>query len=270
MIVTDQMGHQVVIARPPQRIISLVPSQTELLFDLGLEGRIVGLTKFCIHPREKVKSKTIIGGTKNFRLEVIRQLQPDLIIGNKEENYPEGIRELQRHYPVWMSDMVSLEDALAMITEVGSITATADRAASLTAAIRRGFAALPPADPIPAAYFIWQAPFMVAGQGTFIHEMLRQAGFANVFDCRSRYPEVSPEEIRQAQPRVILLSSEPYPFGEKHLAAFRQMCPGALVKLVDGEMFSWYGSHLRLAPAYFRQLRQEVAAAREITPRLPL
>jgi ABC-type Fe3+-hydroxamate transport system substrate-binding protein len=230
----------------------------------------VGLTKFCIHPREKVKKKTIIGGTKSFHFEVIRQLRPDLIIGNKEENYPDGIRELQQHYPVWMSDMVNLEEALAMISEVGSITAAAAGAASLTAAIRREFTALPPADLLPAAYFIWKEPYMAVGQGTFIQDMLQRAGFANVFQSRSRYPEVSPEEIRQAKPQVILLSSEPYPFREKHLAEFRQMCPGALVKLVDGEMFSWYGSRLRLAPAYFGRLRQEVAAAREITPRLPL
>lgn len=264
MLVTDQMGHQVEIARPPQRIISLVPSQTELLFDLGLEERIVGVTKFCIHPREKVKAKTSIGGTKNFRFEVIRQLQPDLIIGNKEENYLEGIRELQRHYPVWMSDMVNLEQALAMMREVGRITAAS--AASLTAAIGRQFAALPPAEPIPAAYLIWQQPYMVAGSETFIQDMLSRAGFANVFENSPRYPQVSPEEIRQAKPQVILLSSEPYPFREKHLDAFRQICPGALVKLVDGEMFSWYGSRLRLAPDYFRQLRQEVAAARELLP----
>jgi ABC-type Fe3+-hydroxamate transport system substrate-binding protein len=266
MLITDQMGHLLEISQPPQRIISLVPSQTELLFDLGLEKQIVGRTKFCIHPQDKVKSKTIIGGTKNFHLDVIRQLGPDLIIGNKEENYVEGIRELQQHYPVWMSDMENLDQALSMITGVGKITATEDKATRLVAAIRRRFAALPPAEPVRAAYFIWKDPFMTIGHGTFIQDMLRQAGFANVFQSRSRYPEVSPEEIRQANPQVVLLSSEPYPFGEKHLAAFRELSPGALVKLVDGEMFSWYGSRLRLAPAYFARLRREVAAARELLP----
>jgi ABC-type Fe3+-hydroxamate transport system substrate-binding protein len=266
MIITDQMGHQLEMPSPPQRIISLVPSQTELLFDLGLEERIVGLTKFCIHPREKVKGKTIIGGTKNFHLEVIRQLQPDLVIGNKEENYLEGIRELQQHYPVWMTDMKNLEEALAMISGIGMVTATSDKAACLIHAIRREFAALPPADPIPAAYFIWKKPYMTVGQETFIQDMLRQAGFANVFHSRSRYPEVTKEEIRRAQPAVILLSSEPYPFGEKHLAEFKEICPQAQVKLVDGEMFSWYGSRLRLAPAYFGFLRRQVAAARDLLP----
>jgi ABC-type Fe3+-hydroxamate transport system substrate-binding protein len=266
MSITDQMGHQVAIPRPPQRIISLVPSQTELLFDLGLDERIVGITKFCIHPREQVKGKTIVGGTKNFHMNVIRDLQPDLIIGNKEENYQEGIRELQQHYPVWMSDMANLEEALAMMAEIGRITAASRRATALIQIIRREFRILAPADPIPAAYFIWKEPYMTVGQGTFIQDMLGKAGFANVFQSLSRYPEVSKEDIRQAKPSVILLSSEPYPFREKHLQEFRELCPKALVKLIDGEMFSWYGSRLRLAPAYFGQLRQETAAARDLFP----
>jgi ABC-type Fe3+-hydroxamate transport system substrate-binding protein len=266
VIVTDQMGHQVAIPRAPQRIISLVPSQTELLFDLGLHESIVGITKFCTHPRKQVKNKTMVGGTKNFHLDVIRDLQPDLIIGNKEENYQEGIRELQKHYPVWMSDMVNLEEALVMMAAIGKITATSDKAAALIHSIRREFEVLAPADPIRAAYFIWKEPYMTVGQATFIQDMLGKAGFANVFQSLSRYPEVSKAEIQQAKPQVILLSSEPYPFREKHLQEFRDLCPQALVKLVDGEMFSWYGSRLRLAPAYFRQLRQETAAARELFP----
>ena len=266
MNITDQMGHQLKIPRTPERIISLVPSQTELLFDLGLEDRIVGITKFCIHPGEKVKGKTIIGGTKNFHLDVIRDLQPDLIIGNKEENYAEGIRELQQQYPVRMSDKANLEEALDMKQEIGKLTAAAGRAAGLIKIIRREFQRLAPAVPIPAAYFIWKEPYMTVGQGTFIQDMLARAGFANVFQYLSRYPEVSKAEIRAANPRVILLSSEPYPFREKHLQEFRELCPRALVKLVDGEMFSWYGSRLRLAPAYFGRLQQETAAARGLFP----
>jgi ABC-type Fe3+-hydroxamate transport system substrate-binding protein len=266
MMITDQMGHQVEIPLSPKRIISLVPSQTELLFDLGLDERVVGITKFCIHPREKVKGKTIVGGTKNFHPDVIRDLQPDLIIGNKEENYAEGIRDLQQHYPVWMSDISNLEEALLMMEEIGKLTAASGQAAGLINTIRQEFQRLAPAVPIPAAYFIWKEPYMTIGQGTFIQDMLGKAGFANVFQGLSRYPEVGKAEIREANPRVILLSSEPYPFREKHLQEFRDLCPQALVKLVDGEMFSWYGSRLRLAPAYFGQLRQEMAAARDLFP----
>jgi ABC-type hemin transport system substrate-binding protein len=165
-----------------------------------------------------------------------------------------------------MSDMDNLEQALDMIRQIGAITASDCQAAPLIREIRHAFATLQAAEPIPAAYFIWKDPYMVAGRGTFIDDMLRQAGFANVFQSLPRYPEVSAEEIRQARPRLILLSSEPYPFRGKHQAEFRDICPGAEVLLVDGEMFSWYGSRLKLAPAYFGQLQQHVAAARDLLP----
>src|SRR5579863_4514221 len=115
MITTDQLGTRLDIKIPPERIISLVPSQTELLFDLGLEEQIVGVTRFCVHPAEKVAMKVKVGGTKRFDFEKIASLNPDLIIGNKEENYLEGIEALRKEYPVWMSDIFTLKDALDMI-----------------------------------------------------------------------------------------------------------------------------------------------------------
>src|SRR5690606_36101517 len=108
----DQLKRSISISHPPQRIISLVPSQTELLVDLGLEEKIVGVTKFCIHPKDLRKRKSIVGGTKNYRMEVIESLKPDLIIGNKEENDQSGIEDLMRKYPVWMSDIYTVEDNL--------------------------------------------------------------------------------------------------------------------------------------------------------------
>ena len=256
---TDQLQNKIYLPRPPQRIISLVPSQTELLFDLGLGERIVGVTKFCLHPEAAVKVKSIIGGTKNFNFEIIRQLQPDLIIGNKEENYSEGILNLQKEFPVWMSNIFNLPDALTMIKGIGEITGTALEARKISEEINQNFAALPAYTPIPAAYFIWRKPYMSVGQDTFIHQMMRTAGFANVFSHLNRYPNITPEELQKANPKLILLSSEPYPFKEKHQEEFREICLGAIVKLVDGELFSWYGSRLKLMPAYFEKLRQELA-----------
>ena len=256
---TDQMGRQITLPRLPQRIVSLVPSQTELLFDLGLEDHIVGVTKFCIHPKEKVKQKTIIGGTKNFKLEIIDELQPDLIIGNKEENYEEGIAQLQTRYPVWMSDIYTLEDALKMIEQVGKLTGAEDKAQELTQGIAAGFGKLQPLQPaIPAAYFIWRNPYMAVGSNNFIDHMLLRCGFHNVFADQPRYPEISPEQLQTANPQLILLSSEPYPFQEKHFAEFREICPQAKVKVVDGEMFSWYGSRLLKAPQYLQTLINEL------------
>lgn len=253
------MGHQMTLQRLPQRIVSLVPSQTELLFDLGLEERIVGLTKFCIHPKEQVKEKTKIGGTKNFKLDVIDELQPDLIIGNKEENYPEGIAALQEKYPVWMSDIYTLEDSLQMITQLGELTGTEAKAEQIAQGIAAGFQKLQPVQPaIPTAYFIWRGPYMAVGSDNFIDHLLQRCGFSNVFADQPRYPEVSPEQLRAAAPKLILLSSEPYPFQEKHITEFQEICPEAVVKVVDGEMFSWYGSRLLQAPAYLQGIIEEV------------
>lgn len=256
LTLTDQMNRRVAVPFPPQRIVSLVPSQTELLFDLGLADRVFGVTKFCIHPAEARQQATVVGGTKNFDFDKIAALKPDLIIGNKEENYQEGIAQLATQYPVWMSDITGLDDALDMIRRVGLLTGRKERADALAAEIQQLFAELPlPRTALPtAAYFIWRKPYMVAATNTFIDEMLRRAGFANAFADATRYPEISAEQLAAAAPTSILLSSEPYPFQEKHVAEFQAMCPAAQVRIVDGELFSWYGSRLRHTAAYLRQL----------------
>jgi ABC-type Fe3+-hydroxamate transport system substrate-binding protein len=255
LTITDQMGRRVAVPFPPQRIVSLVPSQTELLFDLGLGPRVVGVTKFCIHPAQARQQATVVGGTKNFDFEKIDALQPDFIIGNKEENYVAGIEQLAARYPVWMSDISKLPEALSMIRRVGFITGAKPKAEQLATAIANSFAELT-AGPelVPAAYFIWRKPYMAAAAGTFIDDLLRRAGFRNVFADQRRYPEITAEQLAAAAPQRILLSSEPYPFAAKHLQEFQEICPGAQVQLVDGELFSWYGSRLRHSAAYLQQL----------------
>ncbi len=238
----------------PQRIVSLVPSQTELLFDLGLGDRVVGITKFCIHPAEQVKTKTLVGGTKNFRFDVIDTLKPDLILANKEENYKEGIEQLAANYPVWMSDLYTLEDALAMMEKVGKLTGVEEKANTIVLEVKTRFAGFVPAQSRRVAYFIWQNPMMVAASHTFINDLLQRCGLENVFDELSRYPEISEAQLQQAAPEWILLSSEPFPFAEKHIRYFQELCPQSRVLLVDGEMFSWYGSHLLQAVDYFDTL----------------
>jgi ABC-type Fe3+-hydroxamate transport system substrate-binding protein len=252
----DQMGREVRFAYPPLRIVSLVPSQTELLFDLGLHQQLEGVTKFCTHPSNARHKLRVIGGTKNFDFAKIKEARPDLIIGNKEENYQEGIAELAQHYPVWMSNVTDLPESLDMMRGIGAITGKSHLAESLVVAIMERFAQLlPPPMLLPAAYFIWRKPYMVAASGTFIDDMLRRAGFANVFAHLGRYPEVTPAQLAQAAPARIFLSSEPYPFKEKHLAEFQEICPTAKIQLVDGELFSWYGSRLLFSAAYFQTLR---------------
>ena len=252
------MGNEIVLPGKPLRIVSLVPSQTELLFDLGLENHIIGLTRFCIHPKGKVEAVTKIGGTKKFDLEKIIDLNPDLIIGNKEENYKEGIEDLQKQFPIWMSDIKNIYDALFMIQSIGELTGKEEEAYHLAYKIKKGFKDYIPPYRLRAAYLIWKNPYMTIGDDTFIQEMLKIAGFDNVFSSKKRYPVVSEEDIKASIPDIIFLSSEPYPFVEKHLEEFRQLCPDTLVILVDGEMFSWYGSHLQYSVSYFKTLEKNI------------
>ncbi len=264
---TDQLNEIISLENYPKRIISLVPSQTELLFDLGLSENIVGITKFCIHPKEQIKNINnhhikIIGGTKNFNFEQIKALSPDLIIGNKEENYETGILELKNHYPVFMSDIYDLNDALQMIKSVGNITNTTIKAENICNEITKEFADFlatkssekSPKSKEKVAYFIWNNPMMVATTNTFIDNMLQLIGFENAFSDLVRYPCVSEEAIIKANPDVIFLSSEPFPFKEKHISYFKGIYPHAHIQVVDGELFSWYGSRLKYAAKYFREI----------------
>lgn len=254
----DQMNRSVEIPLGPQRIISLLPSQTELLFDLGLDDEIAGITKFCIHPEDKVKSKAKIGGTKQLNVDLIKKLKPDLVIGNKEENERDQVEELMRYFPVWMSDISGLTGALDMLTKVGEITGRSDVATTLANTIKQQFSNLTiKQSGLKVAYFIWRKPYMIAGKGTFIDDMLQKCGLINAFDAE-RYPEVTAVQLASVKPGVIFLSSEPYPFADKHIAEFKALCPDAIVKVVDGEMFSWYGSRLLQAAEYFRELIKNV------------
>ncbi|WP_268034195.1 ABC transporter substrate-binding protein [Algoriphagus sp. PAP.12] len=248
----DQLGNSIFLERPPQRIISLVPSQTELLVDLGLKDRLVGVTKFCIYPTNIKKEKTIIGGTKNYRFDAIKNLSPDLIIGNKEENDKEGIEQLMEDYSVWMSDIYNLEDSLSMIRELGYLLDEKKNAERIASRIANDFEV-----PIPykgtAVYLIWNNPIMTAGRYTFINEMLQFSGFENLVQS-DRYPQLDLEEIKDLNPEYLLLSSEPYPFKEEHVEFFQSHFPNTRILLVDGELFSWYGSRLLKSRKYFESL----------------
>ncbi|MDN5288940.1 MAG: cobalamin-binding protein [Mucilaginibacter sp.] len=250
----DQLNRVINLDKVPKRIVSVVPSQTELLFYLGLDAEVVGITKFCVHPEHRFKMVTKVGGTKQLNIAQIKTLQPDLIIANKEENERSQIEELMNICPVWISDIHNLDEALQMIRSVGAITDRETAAKTLCDDIASRFSKLIlPALKLRVAYFIWRKPYMIAGNHTFIGSMLQKCGLMNVFQT-NRYPEINAEELVKAKPDVILLSSEPYPFKQKHIDEFKGILPQARVVLVDGEMFSWYGSRLLYAPAYFKEL----------------
>ncbi len=254
----DQLGRTIHIDSPPRRIISVVPSQTELLYDLGADAEVVGITKFCIHPEHWFRNKGRVGGTKKIDFEKVRSLEPDLIICNKEENEREQIEKLMELYPVWVSDIKNLEDAVQMIISLGDLIDKKEKAGKLVEKIGQEFKKLEfikTNQAVRTAYLIWNNPIMCAGTDTFIDEMLGLCGFQNIFSgSDSRYPEIAIEELGRQNPSLILLSSEPFPFREKHIREFRQACPKAIIKLVDGELFSWYGSRLQYAPEYFLNL----------------
>ncbi len=254
----DQLGRNVELKKPPQRIISIVPSQTELLYDLGLDTEVVGITKFCIHPEKWFQSKTRVGGTKQLNLETIRKIQPDLIIANKEENTQQQLEILMKEFPVWISDIKSLNDAYEMIEQIGVITNRHNQSVAINQQIKNEFSKLENFKAITAAYFIWNEPLMTIGNDTFINEMMKHCCFKNVFEKNNRYPEITESDLQKINPELILLSSEPYPFKEKNKAYFQNVCPQSKVLLVDGEMFSWYGSRLIKSPASFIQLRKNL------------
>lgn len=249
------------LKHPPKRIISLVPSQTELLFDLGLETETIGITKFCVHPLSWFKTKERVGGTKTLNIDKIHQLKPDLIIANKEENVKEQVEELALHYPVWLTDVNNLEDALQMITDIGQITRKHETALNLKNKISRSFRDLKQAPAsVNTAYLIWRNPYMTVGGDTFIHDMLIKCGFRNIFSDQARYPEINIPELKKKNLELLLLSSEPYPFKQKHIDELSTRLAGTKIILADGEMFSWYGSRLLLSAAYFEQLIQQIQA----------
>jgi ABC-type Fe3+-hydroxamate transport system substrate-binding protein len=261
---TDQLGTSHTFETTPKRIISLVPSQTELLFDLGLEESIVGITKFCVHPFHFKSTKKSIGGTKKVHFEKIRLLQPDIIIANKEENTKEIVKGLSSICPVWVTDIITLEDNLKMIDDFGQLFNKRTEAQKWKDKINfalTDFLQFIKDKPIQkVAYFIWANPYMVAGNNTFINEMLKLNNFQNIYENREkRYPEVIIQKMRiQGDPDLVMLSSEPFPFTDEHAFELGRFTHHATTVFVDGEMFSWYGSRLVKAFAYFKKLHESI------------
>jgi ABC-type Fe3+-hydroxamate transport system substrate-binding protein len=258
MLFTDQLNHTIDLKSYPKRIISLVPSQSELLWDLGLRDELVGITKFCIHPNEMFKSIDRVGGTKTLNIEKIRALKPDSIIGNKEENEQSQILELQKEFNVWMSDIYSLEDSLMMIEKIGELVNRVEEASAIKNNIQSSFLNLKQLHK-SVLYFIWREPYMAAGKATFIGHIIDKLGFENKLENKeARYPQLSSEEIKLLNPELILLSSEPYPFKEIHIKELQDTLPDTKIELVDGELFSWYGSRLQKSVEYFNDLLKRI------------
>ena len=244
---------------PYTKIVSLVPSLTELLFDLGVEDQIIGRTRFCIHPKNKVNDIEIIGGTKNPKLDKIIELQPDLIVANKEENRKADIEILEKYSKVHLTEISSIQDALLEISSLGELLKLNDKANTLISDIDRLISEKPDQSKLSVCYFIWKEPWMTVGQDTYIHDVLKEYDLINIFQEKNRYPKTTLEAVKQKDPDLILLSSEPYPFKEKHLKEIKKRIPTANVELVNGEWFSWYGSRMTKAFRKLNTWRKELS-----------
>jgi len=253
----DDLGTPILFTCEPKKIISLVPSLTETLVEAGLKTTLVGITKFCVHPKGLLKEIEVIGGTKNPRIRNILATKPDLIFANKEENRLEDINELKKYTQVYVTDIKNNQGILNFLHMLNLLFKTE--------ACERLFYKLQKIplyterEKIPTCYLIWKDPWMTVGQDTFIHYMMEKYGFQNIYSATERYPVVSLENIKVRQPKIVMLSSEPYPFKEKEKTELLKLLPDTNIILVDGEMFSWYGSRLLEADLYINDLYGKIA-----------
>ncbi|MCE3075834.1 ABC transporter substrate-binding protein [Chryseobacterium gwangjuense] len=239
------------------KVVSLVPSITEALFDLGLtEKEIVGRTKFCIHPEEKIKNVAVIGGTKNINIDKIKALQPDLILANKEENIKEQVEALMDEFKVVVTNVETIEDNYYLLKSLGKTFNKEEKAQLFNLKIYEILNQAKISSSIKIAYLIWKNPYMTIGSDTFIHKILTEIGFENIFKNKTRYPAIQTEDLAEAD--IIMLSSEPFPFKEKHIEELKKFYPEKKIMIVDGEAFSWYGTHIAKCENYFKELISEV------------
>ncbi len=256
----DQLYRDIHLKEIPKRIVSLVPSQTELLYDLGLELSIVGITKFCVHPPHLRNEKNVVGGTKTVHFDKIKSLKPDIILCNKEENTVDMIRELELIAPVHISDICTIEDCLELIEMYGKMFSVEAKANEIRKTIKlklddfHSYTRYKPK--LKTAYFIWKKPWMVAAKHTFIDTLLQLNKFENYYGNLERYPEVTLSERKKETADLVLLSSEPFPFKDKHTETMRKFFPESKIVVVNGEAFSWYGTRLLAAFDYFKSLHQ--------------
>ncbi len=263
MVFKDQLNRGICIENTPMRIVSLVPSQTELLHDLGLEDKIVGITKFCVHPFHYKSTKQVVGGTKQIKIDKIKSLKPDIILCNKEENTREIVETCKQICPVHISNIVSIDDTLELISLYGELFNIRTEASKIINKIQfnlddfKSFVKDKPT--LKVAYFIWRKPWMVAGNETFINYILKLNKYKNVYNNLERYPEVVIDNIqKEGDPELIFLSSEPYPFKDEHAFEIGRVSHHSKTIFVDGEYFSWYGSRLIKAFNYFKKLRMNL------------
>jgi ABC-type Fe3+-hydroxamate transport system substrate-binding protein len=251
----DALG-TVHVAEPCPRIVCLVPSLTELLCTLGLGGRVVGRTGFCIHPAREVRTIAKVGGTKDVNVEKVRRLAPSHLVVNIDENEKPTVEALAQFVPhVVVTHPQGPLDNPELYRFFADLFCVPEAGARLAAEFSHAWQTLL-ATPWPrrrVLYLIWKDPWMTVAPTTYIGNMLAAVGWEQVFTPGAmRYPQIELDDAARAAD-LVLLSSEPYPFGEtERIELARRL--GRPVLLVDGEMLSWYGSRAIAGLAYLREL----------------
>lgn len=263
---TDDLGGTHRFDSPPRRIVSLVPSLTETVVELGGREQLVGVTKWCVHPRGALADITKIGGTKNPSIDTVLGLEPDLILANHEENRERHVVELRKHVPVFLTYPRTVRGALKTVADMGALLDQVDRADAVIAECNTiiGDLRRSGARPLRTACMIWRDPWMAAGQDTYVSDLLHACGFSNVFGAyQGRYPETSLKEVIAHEPDVVLLPDEPFVFDEGHKheveAALMTDLPDCHVVLHDGSYLSWFGTRTRLGLRDLTALRRALA-----------
>ncbi len=254
----DDLSRTVRICQPARRIVCLVPSITETFFAFGAGEHIVGITDYCIHPEDQVRSKPKVGGTKNFFINKVIELEPDLVVANAEENRKHQVEKLEEAgLAVFVTFPKSVEGCLKMIADMAALTGREHAAQIILSSIEEARAnALRQAPDPPCRVLcpIWKAPYMTINHDTFVDSVIRNSGGRNIFDdSTDRYPEFTLSEAAARQPDLILLPTEPYHFTEADKAEFHEMGTNTpairdlRIHIVEGELLSWYGPRLSRA-----------------------
>lgn len=251
----DQTGREIQIADKLNSIVSLVPSLTELLFFFKMDDKITGITDFCVHPADKTEKIIKVGGPLNFSIEKIKALKPDLIVASKSENNKQKILELAKNFPVFISDVKNLEDAYKLIEKLGNICNQTELAQNLTQNLASGFDRLSTPLAVSAVYLVWEKPYIVAGNETFIHDILKNIGIDNSFVHLKGYQKIIGKQLSEIKADILLLPSEPYAFDKSHIEHYKKLLPDSKILLVDGQLFCWYGNRLLLAINYLKNLK---------------
>ena len=270
--VRDDLGRWLELRDPARRIACLVPSITETLFALGAGDSIVAITDYCIHPKEGVRTKKRIGGTKNFAATALIKLEPDLVIANAEENRRHQVQSLEdAGLKLFVTFPKTVDGCLKMIADMGAVTGTGNVAQTMLSAIEKACAnalSLAPARPPRVLCPIWKNPYMTINRDTYVDSVIRCCGGANLFtDAAERYPHFSLNEAARRLPEVVILPTEPYHFTEADKPDFREMgdeVPAVKfrrIHIVEGELLSWYGPRLARALREISALIREAAEA---------